>query len=678
MKNIRNIALVGAIGAGKTSLVEQMLYNSKTTTRIGKIEEGNTVMDNSPEEIEKKSSVSLGVANFQWKKNKINILDTPGLPDFSSEQISASVAVESLLFVANAASEFDVSLEKSIELLGDLDIAKGLIVNRLDNEGAEFHKTIERIREKSQLNPTPILIPIGSEHRFEAVVDIVKGKAYNNGKEIDIPDNMVDQIEESRIELMEAVAESDDELLEKYFEAGELTKDEMVLGLKNAINNGNLTPAFATSATHDIGVTDLMNTIVDYLPSPADRSEMKVEEGEESKVIKLNEDNDLFAFVFKSLSDPNVGDMYYARVFSGSLVNGDDVFVPEQNSKDRIGSIYSILGKKRVDVDDLKAGDIGGLVKLKVARSLNTLVDTNSKLKFREVNLPSPVFWQTISAVNQHDEDRIGSALAKLLDEDPTLTVEMNSETSENVVSGLGEQQINLLKDRLQNRYNIETELKTPSVPYKETLSGTADVNYRHKKQSGGKGQFGEVYFKVKPKARGEGFEFINSIVGGRIPTKFIPAIEKGLLEVNKDGIISGNPIVDISVEVYDGSFHDVDSSEMAFKIASWNALKKAFKVAKPILLEPVHKVQISIPNEYMGDVMGDISTRRGKIQGMEQNGDKQTLNAEMPLSELMGYYPALKSLTQGRGKFIQEFSHYEKVPNDIAAKVIAEANKED
>ncbi len=678
METIRNIALVGAIGAGKTSLVEQMLYNSKTTTRIGKIEEGTTVMDFNPEEIERKSSVSLGIANLMWKKNKINILDAPGLVDFSSEQISASIAVETILFVVNGASEFDVSLEKSIELLADRPVVKGFIINRIDNEGADFNKTIERIRENSDFNPTPILIPIGSEHNFEGVIDIAKGIAYKNGEEIDIPADMAAQVEESKMELMEAVAESNDALLEKYFEAGELTNEEMTAGLKNAIIEGKLMPAFATSATHDIGVNDLMDAIVEYLPSPADRNEIHAIENKEEKIIKLSESGDLFAYVFKSFSDPNVGDISYVRVFSGKMTSGLDVYIPEKDSKDRIGSMYYVNGKNRKDTDELKAGDIGGLVKMKVARGFDSIVKLNSKIKFREIKLPTPVYWQSIKATNQHDEDKIGSALSKLMDEDHTLNLEMNQETAENIISCIGEQQVTLLQKRLKSRYKIDANLKTPAVPYKETISGTADVHYKHKKQSGGKGQYGEVSFRVKPLPRGSGFEFVNSVVGGRIPTKFIPAIEKGLVEVIGKGIISGNQIVDLCVDVYDGGYHDVDSSEMAFKIASWNALKKAFQIANPILLEPVHKVQIIIPDEYMGDVMGDISTRRGKILGMEKQGKKQFLNAEMPLSELLGYYPALKSLTQGRGKFTQEFSYYEKVPGEIAAKVIAEANKED
>ncbi len=677
-KQIRNVALVGASGAGKTSLVEQMLFNAKASSRVGKIEDGNTVMDFSAEEIEKGMSMSLSIANFEWKNHKINILDAPGNADFAGEQISSSTAVETLLFMANAGGGYEVSLEQSLELLAGSSAAKGIIINRMDSEGADYKKTVELIKENTDMIPVPIFLPIGSEHRFEGIVDIVKGKAFVNNKAADIPAELSDQVQESRLALMEAVAESDDELLEKYFEVGELSDEELSAGIKSAISAGTLIPVFACSATGNIAVNDMMNAIVDYLPSPAERNQIAVEEKGEIKTAATSADGDLCAYVFKSYTDPNVGDIAYVRVFSGKLKSGTEVFVPEKDTKDRIGSMYYCTGKGRTETDEVIAGDIGGLVKMKVARSFNSLVKIGSKTRLMKVALPTPVFWQAIKAVNQSDEDKIGSALGKLLDEDPTVNLEMNAETNENVLAGIGEQQINFLHKKLKSRYKIDAQLSLPSVPYKETITGKADISYKHKKQSGGRGQYGEVYFRVAPRQRGEGFEFINSIVGGTIPSKYIPAIEKGLAEILGKGIVSGNPIVDISVDCYYGSFHDVDSSEMAFKIASWNALKKAFEVAKPILLEPVYEAQIIIPNEYMGDVMGDVSTRRGKILGMEQKGKKQILNAHLPLAELFGYYPALKSLTQGRGKFTQKFSHLEKVPKEIASKVIAEANKKD
>ncbi|MFO7896503.1 MAG: elongation factor G, partial [Candidatus Cloacimonadales bacterium] len=437
-------------------------------------------------------------------------------------------------------------------------------------------------------------------------------------------------------------------------------------------------PVFTASATENIAVDQLLDAIVEYLPSPADKNVLDVLQDEEVIKLEASEEGDLFAFIFKAFSDPNAGDIAYARVFSGKLNSGMDADVPEQNSKDRIGTLNYIMGKNRNDTAEIAAGDMGGLVKLKTAKNFNTLVKHGSKMSHPEVELPASVYWQSIKAVNQHDEDKIGGALNKLLEEDPTIVSTMNAATSENVLSAIGEQQLSLLKKKLKSRFKIEVEMKTPSVLYKETIQGKADVSYKHKKQSGGKGQYGEVYLRVSPKPRGEGSEFVNSVVGGTIPSKFIPAIEKGMNEIFNDGIISGNPVVDVCVDAYYGSYHDVDSSEMAFKIATWQCLKKAFDVATPILLEPIHEVKVIIPNEYMGDVMGDISTRRGKIAGMEQQGKKQVLNAHMPLSELFNYYPALKSLTQGRGRFIQKFSHYEKVPGDVAQKVIEASKKED
>ncbi len=678
MKDIRNIALVGASGAGKTSLVEQILYHAKATTRVGKIEEGNTVMDFSAEEIEKGISMVLGMANYNWNNCKVNILDAPGSADFACEQISAAIGAETLLFMVNAVSGFEVSLEQSYELLKDRNLSQGFIINRMDSDGADFNKTLEAIRENTGVNPVPIFLPIGAEHKFEGVVDIIKGKAFVQGKTVDIPGDLVDIVEESKLSLMEAVAESDDALLEKYFDAGELTDKELSQGIKNAIAKGALIPVFTCSATHDIAVKELMDAFLDYLPSPADKNEISLIKDDKVETISCKLEGDLVAYIFKSFSDPNVGDIAYVRVFSGVLKNGMDVKIPEKDEKDKIGSMFFVVGKTRKDTNEIKAGDIGALVKLRNARGFDTICAQNTSLQYPEVEIPSPVYWQTIKAINQSDEDKIGAAITKLMDEDPTLKMQINTETTENVLSGIGEQQLLLLKKKLKSRYKIEAELQMPSIPYKETIRGNADISYKHKKQTGGRGQYAEVYFKVYPLQRGEGFEFKNSIVGGVIPSKFIPAIEKGLNEVLAKGIISGHLVVDIKVEVYYGSYHDVDSSEMAFKIASSQAMKKAFDVANPILLEPIYELQIIIPTESMGDVMGDVSTRRGKILGMEQKGKKQILNALMPLAELFNYFPSLKSLTQGRGKFTQKFSNYEKVPDDIAAKVIAEANKKE
>ncbi len=679
LNKIRNIVFCGSSGSGKTSLAEHMLYNMKAITRVGKIEEGNTVMDHDQDEIEKTMSIALGTAFFDYKNHRINIIDTPGYPDFYGEVLGAVTAAETAFVVASAtASVFDVGLELAFEAIENSNASTAVIINRMDNEQADFTKIIELIQENTDYTLAPVQIPIGKESALSGVVDLVKNKAYIDGQAVEIPAEVADFAEEARMKLMEAVAEADDDLLEKYFEEGELTDTEIMTGLKKGITKGSVIPVFATSAGKNIGVNELAQAIVDYLPSPADKKEITLVKGDEEKVITASADGDLVAYIFKSFADPNIGDVAYVRVLSGTIKSGMDVFIPEKDTKDKIGGIYHLFGKNRKDASELRAGEIGGLVKLKYGRGLNTLTKPGNEFKFPTPVIPAPIFWQSIKASNQSDEDKIGSALNRLLDEDPTIRADFNGETHEQVISCAGEQQVNLLVKRLKSRFKVGADLKNPRIPYKETIVGNADVSYKHKKQSGGRGQYGEVYFRIKALPRGESFQFINSIVGGTIPSKFVPAIEKGVKETMEKGIIAGYNVVDISVDVYFGSYHDVDSSEMAFKIASSQALQKGFAEAKPILLEPIHEVQIIIPNEYMGDVMGDISTRRGKINGMEQVGKKQILTAMLPLAELHEYFPALKSLTQGRGRFNQKFSHYEKVPNDLAQKVIDEYKSSD
>ncbi len=677
LDKIRNIGFFGGSGAGKTTLAEHLFNYAKMTSKIGKIEDGNTVLDFDPEEIERKMSLMTSLGFVDWKDWRINIVDTPGNPDMIGDQTTATAAVETAVVVANATGGFEVGLEQALELLESKKIGKALLVNRMDSENADFNKVIELIYENMEIKAVPVMIPIGAEGSFRGVVDLVKQKAYIDNELTDIPADLADVVEEKRMELMESIAETDEALLDIFLEEMELSEENMVNGIKKAVVEGNLMPAFACSATTSQGIKAFIEGCINYLPSPADAKEITIiEKGEEKQMI-VSPDGDLLGYIFKSIADPVMGDIAYVRVFSGTLSNALDVLVPEKDGKDKVGNMFYIMGKNRKDTTELKAGEIGGLVKLKTAKNLCSMVNLNSKIQYPAVELPSPVYWQAIRAANQSDEDKIGEALNKLSNEDPTIRTEINAETHENVVSGMGSQQIALLQKKLKARYKVEALLQNPRVAYKETLTGSSDVKYRHKKQSGGKGQFGEVYFRVKPRQRGEGFEFINAIVGGVIPSNYIPAVEKGLHESLKKGIVAGYEIVDISVELYFGSYHDVDSSEMAFKIASSQCLKLAFDEAKPVLLEPIMIANIIIPNEYMGDVMGDISTRRGKIMGMEQIGRKQILKAQLPQSELFAYFPSLKSLTQGRGRFTNEFSHYERVPADNAKKIIAEANSD-
>ncbi|HOG31184.1 MAG TPA: elongation factor G [Candidatus Syntrophosphaera sp.] len=672
LSKLRNLLLMGASGAGKTTLAEQIFHLTHTTNRLGKIDEGNTVMDFDAEEIAKKTSLSLSLGWLNYKDHKINILDTPGTPDFIGDAIVAIPAVENAVLVANAASGFEVGLELAIEHLENRKVGKVVVVNRMDNEHADFHKTLESIHENAGFNPIPVHLPIGRENTFEGVVDIIRQKAIRPSGEGEVPADMQSAVEDARLHLMEAVAETDEELLNAFLENMELSEEQLLKGLKNAVARGEVCPAFACSANTGVGVLALLDAVCSYLPSPEEANPMQVlMKGEPAEFI-AKADGELLGYVFKLYADPNMGDYAYVRMFSGSLKSGMEFYIPEKDAKDKAGNMYYMLGKNRSDTQEIRAGEIGALVKLKNAKALNSIVAVGSDLSLPVPELPTPTYWQMIRAANQSDEDKISTSLQRVIAEDPTIGYELNPETHENVISGMGEQQLQLVLKKLKNRYKVEAIMKEPRIPYKETITASAESQYRHKKQSGGRGQYGEVYFRIKPTERGEGFEFINAIVGGVIPSNFIPAIEKGLVETMEKGIVAGYQVVDLSVEVYYGSYHDVDSSEMAFKIASSMALKEGFKKCRPILLEPIHDLTVIVPSEYMGDVMGDISTRRGRIMGMEQRGKKQYLNAQMPVAEMYFYYPALKSFTQGRGRFTQKFSHYEKVPDEIAAKVIA------
>ena len=675
MENIRNFVFIGSNGVGKTSLIEQVLFNAKLTTRVGKIEDGNTIMDSTPEEIAKKHSIHLSVANLKWKEKQLNLIDTPGAADFVGEQMLAAKAVESAVIVVNACSGFDPGLELAIGKLETIEnFSTAIVINKMDNEGANFYSTIDLIKEKTSINPALICIPIGEGSSFKGVIHLIRQKAVIDDKITDIPSEMKSAVDEARQKLMEAIAETSEEMLNKYLEKGSFTEEEMLKGLQEGIILGTLSPVFACSATKNIAVSSLIDFLINEMPSPLSKNTISlIEKDEEIKYTIPKESNDkLLAYVFKYFSDPSLGEISYVRVFSGELTSGLNVFIPEKNEKDKIGAIYKLIGKKRVEVNSLKQGEIGALVKLKNARCLCSITN-NTELKIKPPMLPSPYVWKTIKTLNQKDEDKISEVLNKILEEEQTAFLEYNDETHEMIIACIGINQLDLIQKTLEERYKIKTEFSHPKIPYKETIAGNSDVSYKHKKQSGGRGQYAEVYIKVSPLERGENFEFVNSIVGGAIPSKYISAVEKGLKETMINGIYAGYLVVDIKVELYDGTFHDVDSSEMAFKIAASAALKDAFLKARPILLEPIHSMQINIPEEYMGDVMGDVATKRGKIQGIEQKDNRKIICVNMPLVEIQNYFPTLKSLTQGRGRFVQSFSHYEEVTSQIAEKVVEE-----
>lgn len=676
MENIRNFALVGASGSGKTSIAEAMLHNAGLTTRLGKVEESNTVMDFDKDEIDKKMSINLSVANLEWNKVKYNIIDAPGYTDFKGDLISSLRAVETALITIDAVNGIEVMTEHSIKYADSFKCCKAIIINKVDKENAKFNEIIDKLSNLSEQVIVPVLIPTGLSDKFNGVVNSIIKKAYREGKEIDIPEELKDDVENWHEKVVEAAAESDDSLMEKYFEEGSLSEDEINSGLKKGIIQCNAIPVFCCSGTQNIGIKEIMNLINNFFPSPKDIDDISILQNGNEESINLGTYSKKLGYVVKSLSEPNLGEIAILRMYSNLLSTGDEIEIAEKRAKDKIGQIYFICGKKREDTDEIPAGDIGGLVKLKNAKTSLSINEKGENIIVKPFSMPEPVYWKTIKALSQADEDKIGSALSKLSDEDPTINFGMNKETNENILSGQGEIQIGIVQKRLKDRYNINAELTEPKIPYKETITGKSDVKYRHKKQSGGHGQYGEVYIKISPREIGTGFEFINSIVGGTIPSKYIPAVEKGLAETMKEGILAHYPVVDICVELYDGTFHEVDSSELSFKLAANHALKDGFMKASPILLEPIHKMQIIVPAENMGDVMGDVSSKRGKILGMSQEDNKQIINAEMPLSELYGYYTSLKSLTQGRGYFTQQFAYYQKLPNELAQNVIEESKK--
>jgi len=677
MENIRNFALVGDSGTGKTSLAEAMLYNAGVITRLGKVEEGNTVMDFMKEEIERKMSIYLSLAHFEWKKFKHNIVDTPGYSDFKGELINALRGVETALITVGAASNIEVITEEALRYANEVRDCKAFVVNQIDRENARFYEVVEDLERLCNELVVPIIIPIGIEENFTGVINVITKVAYDReGKEIDVPTEMSDTMAKWHDKIIEAAAESDDSLMEKYFDQGSLSPQEINEGLKRSIVNGTVAPVFVCSATQNIGVRELMDVINDFFPSPADIESIPIRKNNEPESLNLRQYGKRLGYVVKSLSESNLGDIAYVRLYSGTLKTGDEIEIAEQRARDKVGQIFNICGKKRIPVDEINAGDMGGLVKLKNAKTAVSINEKDENIILKPAEYPAPVYWRAIKAQSQEDEDKIANVLSKVADEDVTINVTTNPETNENVISGQGDIQIGLLQKRLKDRYNVDVDLKEPKIPYKETITGKADVSYRHKKQTGGHGQYGEVYIRISPLKIGSGFEFVNSIVGGAIPSKFIPAVEKGLVETMQEGILAKYPVVDIRVELYDGTFHEVDSSEMSFKIAARNALKDGFLKANPVLLEPIHKVRIVVPAEYMGDVMGDISSRRGKILGMTQEDGKQVINAEMPLSELYNYYTTLKSLTQGRGYFTQTFAYYQKLPNELAEKVIEESKQ--
>lgn len=681
---LRNIALVAHGGAGKTSLAEVLLYNNGLTNRLGRVEDGNTAMDFEPEEIKRGSSISTGIHQFQWKKHTINILDTPGDQNFFTDTRSCMQAVDSVVMVIDAVDGVKVQTEMGWEFAEDYHLPVVIFINKLDRERSDFIRTFDDAVQCFTPKPIILQLPIGSEAGFKGIVDLLEMKAYTydeKGKStvIDIPADMKDEVETQREGLIENVAEANDDLLERYLEGETLSDEEIKAALKKGVLERLFVPVICGSAIKNIGMDLLSNFIVNTMPSPLDRGNIIAmdESGENEVECAPDPAAPFAAFVFKTITDPYAGRLSIFRVVSGSIGGDGTFYNVNKGIKERFSQLLRLAGKEQKPTEGAGPGDIVAVAKLKDTSTGNTLCAENRKLRFKCAEALPLLISFAVEAKNKGDEDKVFSSLNKLLEEDIALKLTRNSETKEILISGRGEIHIETAVEKVKRKFNVEVALKPPKVPYRETIKKKVRVQGRHKKQTGGHGQFGDCWIQMEPLPRGGGFEFVDAIVGGVIPKTYIPAVEKGIVESSVKGTLAGYPVVDFKVSLDDGSFHAVDSSEMAFKIAGSLAFKKALAEANVVLLEPIMTVSITTPDEFMGDIMGDLNSRRGRVLGMDSKGKNQVVNAQVPMSEFLTYAMDLRSMTGGRGVFSMEFSHYDEVPTQIAQKVVEEANKE-
>ncbi len=684
-ESIRNVALISHGGAGKTSLTEAMLYSSGAINRLGKIEAGNTTTDFDPDEIRKQVTINVSLAPLEWQGVKINILDTPGYFDFIGDVLGALRVADCAILTVCAVSGVEVGTEKVWSYANDFGLPRVVFINKLDRENANFETAIVQLEKFFGQGITPLQLPIGEEADFKGVVDLIEQKALLfsddglNVQEGEIPAELLDQVDSLREKLVEAAAESDDELLLKYLEGEPLEQEEIRQGLRKGMLSKKITPVLCGAAGKNYSIQPLLDLIKNYFPSPLDRDPMEghLPDSEERVVRKPNPDEPFSAFVFKTLADPYVGRVNFLRVYSGSAKPDTQVFNAGKEKVERFGQLFSMRGKNQIPMDEVVCGDIAAVAKLQQTATGDTLCDRSKPIVFPSLNFPEPVISFAVEPKTKGDEDKVSSGLARFLEEDPTFRLERRAETRQTVISGLGELHLEIIVSRLAQKFGVEVDFFTPKVPYKETVRGQARVEGKHKKQTGGRGQFGHVFLEMEPLESGGGFEFEDKIFGGSVPRQYIPAVEKGIREALEEGILAGYPVVDVKVRLVDGSYHNVDSSEMAFKIASAMAFRKGMEQAQPVLLEPVMMVEVTVPDTFMGDIMGDLNSRRGRIQGMEPFEGLQKIRAQVPMSEMFKYSIDLRSMTQGRGFFTMVFSHYEEVPFQTAEQVMAAAKAE-
>ena len=679
--DIRNVAVTGHGSSGKTSLVAGCLYVAGVGNRLGRVEEGTTLTDFDPEEIERQISISSGLAFMERGKTKINLLDTPGKGIFIQDARNSMRVAEAALIVVDAVAGVEVQTEKVFQFAQEFDLPVGFVLNKLDRENADFERAVSHLQEHFGRTVTPMQIPIGNEKNFSGVIDLVELKASRyepdgdgNGTPMEIPESLKEAAEKGHETIVEMVAEGDDQLMEQFFDQGTIPNQDLVPGLKRAVAERQLFPVYCYSALLNVGPSDLVDALVDYLPSPAESTFRLGGDGEGSGQRQGTENEPPSAYVFKTVADPFAGRLSYLKVVSGVLENDATLSNFNQGLSERLAHLSVPQGKSAVEISKLFPGDIGVVAKLKETVTGNTLGDKDHPILYDNLNFPEPLISFAVAPKSRGDEDKISNALHKILEEDPTLRFGRDQQTNEMLLSGMGQLHIEIIVARLKKRFSVAVGLKTPKIPYRETIRGKADVQGRHKKQSGGHGQYGDCKIRMEPLARGENFEFVNKIFGGAIPRNYIPAVEKGILESASRGYLAGYPVVDFQITLYDGSYHDVDSSELAFKIAGSLAFKKAMEQASAALLEPIMNVEVYAPEAYAGDLMGDLNSRRGRVQGMDSRPGTQVIKAQVPMAEMLSYAPTLTSLTQGRGDYTMEFSHYEIVPAQIAEKIIDQA----
>ena len=677
---IRNIALIAPHGAGKTSLAEAMLYMHGATDKLGKVDDGSSTLDYENEEKNRHMSINSHVAFFETKNHFINVIDTPGFLNFLYETDSAKkIADGAVILVEAIQGEAPVQVRKYWEMAGD--IPRLIFLNKLDRENTSLEDTLTSISNELDIKALLFTLPIGEDENYNAVIDFVKMKAYTYDSDgstqgMPIPKDMMEKAKAGREKIVEAVAELDDELLVKYLDGQEIDEDLIIKMLHQGILDAKIYPVFAGSATNLLGIKALVVGVCRYLPSPIERTPVSVKnsEGEEIQV-EPKEDGQPLAYVFKTISDPYAGKMSIFRVLSGSIKADSTIYNSTRDTKEKLGHLHRLIGKKEYPVDVVRCGDIVAVNKLKDAHTGDTFCDEANKIKILPVELPSAVLSFAIEPKTRNDEDKLNPSLTRIHEEDPTFQYHMDEETKEFLLSGTGQSHVEVIVNKLRETYGVNVDLHTPRVPYKETIRGKASTEAKYVKQTGGKGQYGVVSLELEPLKRGENFEFVNKIVGGAIPRNYIPSVEKGVLDAMKSGVLAGFPVVDVRVTLFDGKFHSVDSSDMAFQIAGSMGFKQGMKQAKPLLLEPVMKMEITIPEDSMGDVIGDVNSRRGKVSGVDSLAGTHVINALIPMAEVLTYAPELRSITSGRGSFTMDFSHYDEVPHQQAEKLIAESS---